>query len=176
MLTASFFSFAALSLVLTRASAQAYREPNSAQDQLKNEKKKKKNPYSVLIWICSLLLLPGLASQMCVPAQWGRQGRSRKRFWEEQRNCLLASVSAMWATQWTYTIKYYIPLYAGNDADWFQRQNNSPNAGIIYLFFSFFLGLSQVICGNPIKALRARRLKLGVCFSCILHVSAWSPT
>lgn len=40
-----------------------------------------------------------LAPQMCVPVQWGRQGRSRKKeiLGGEQRNCLLALVSAMWA-------------------------------------------------------------------------------
>ncbi|XP_010214271.1 PREDICTED: leucine-rich repeat-containing protein 56, partial [Tinamus guttatus] len=32
-------------------------------------------------------------------------------------------------------------------------------------------GLTQVICGNPIKALRTRRQKLGVCFFLILPVS-----
>lgn len=39
-------------------------------------------------------------------------------------------------------------------------------------FVSFLLGIGQVICGNPIKALHARRQKLGVCFfSSILHIS-----
>lgn len=44
-----------------------------------------------------------------------------------------------------------------------------------FCFSLFFLGFCQVICGNPAKALHARRQKLGVCFSCVLHIPAWWP-
>lgn len=120
-----------------------------------------------------------LAPQMCVPVQWGRQGRSRKKeiLGGEQRNCLLALVSAMWAdtgslhqkTWHAFVCRKWCWLIS-KAAQFTKCWNDS------LIFFLFLLGLSQVICGNPIKALRARRLKLGVCFSCALHVPAWSPT
>lgn len=50
--------------------------------QLKNAAAKQNNPYSVLIWICSLLLLTTLPHK-CVYqySGGGRAGAERKRFW-----------------------------------------------------------------------------------------------
>lgn len=117
----------------------------------------------------NLNLFPDLndheSTQIFVPAQLRRQGRSRRRQ-------ILVEAEKLW----TYMMKYYNFLSIRNYIDWLQWQHCLLNAGVKWVFFFlFFLGVRQIICGNPAKALHERRQKLGVCFSCILHIPAWWP-